>query len=185
MHMSQLGFRLIDYLGNELGCSDKTSNHFDLDPSEKYFDGNEAESTEEEISEFFEALLTSSDTNSSLVSFANHSSGETLAKQVPEGVSSTTSSSAAEIAVSFATKTGTVVPAPQVPILTYASVYQAPSHLGYTSEERPLRSEAAVQGEHSDCESVSGYVSVVARRRRKDGETRRGENGSTPLVGVA
>ncbi len=60
MHMSQLGFRLIDYLGNELGCSDKTSNNFDLDPSEKYFHGNEAEATEEEISEFFEGLLTSS-----------------------------------------------------------------------------------------------------------------------------
>ena len=60
MHMSQLGFRLIDHLGNELGCSDKTCNSFDLDPSEKYFSGNEAEAAEEEIPEFFEGLSTSS-----------------------------------------------------------------------------------------------------------------------------
>ena len=170
MHMSQLGFRLIDYLGNELGCSDKTSNHFDLDPSEKYFDGNEAESTEEEISEFFEALLTSSDTNSSPVNSTNHSLGETLTEQVSEGGEwkqqvlrshrSTTTSNAAETAVVSASllQTPKYASVHQVPLQSDTSYTSSATVSGNTSEDRPLRSDDQGGDEPSVCRSVSGYV---------------------------
>ena len=153
-----------------------------MDPSEKYFHGNEAEATEEEISEFFEGLLTSSSSSCCCSSATNGSAppgSSTVISSVPQGCSSANQENSDSVssgetltkqvltyasfecvcdesdklAVSFATDTEGGEWKQQV----LRSHRSAPS-LGDTSEERPPRTEDPAGRELLVCNAVSGYV---------------------------